>query len=67
MVHLKFIRQLLISLMGNFRKCSKKRGRPPTCDQEDMLDGKLHIFQPNEQGKHNDCLVCSNWKIKGGR
>jgi hypothetical protein len=30
-------------------------------------DGKLHILQPDAKGEHNDCLVCSNGKLPGGR
>jgi hypothetical protein len=68
MPHIKFIRELVMSLIGNFREGGTPRyGTPSTTDNEDRLDGKLHILQPDAKGKHNDCLVCSNRKLPGGR
>ena len=65
--HLRFIRKLVLSLVGDFRQRAKKRGRPSTSDVENRLDGKLHILVPHPEKKHNDCMVCSNRKAKGER
>jgi hypothetical protein len=40
---------------------------PSTTDNEDRLDGKLHILQHNAKGKRNNCLVCSTRKLPEGR
>ena len=58
--HLRFRRQLLMELVGNFRQgtSATKRGRTSDSDKEQRLNGKLHIIVPHPEGKHKDCLVC---------
>jgi hypothetical protein len=45
----------------------KKRGRPSTSDQEELLNNKPHFMYANEKSNTKDCAVCSNREVKGGR
>ena len=68
--HLRFRRQLLMELVGNFRQgtSATKRGRTSDSDdKEQILNEKLHILVPYPEGKHKDCLVCSKRNVPGGR
>lgn len=68
MSHINFIRKLVMSLIGNLCEGETARYRTPsTTDNEERLDGKLHILQLDAKRKHNDCLVCSNRKLPEGR
>lgn len=69
MTHIQFRRQLVKELVGNFREGiqSIRKERPSSSDQEERLNGKLHIIIPHPKGKHKVCIVCSKRKIPGGR
>ncbi|CAD1468351.1 unnamed protein product [Heterotrigona itama] len=68
MSHCMFVRKLVEQLVGDFRDgASSKLRRPSASDKEERLNGKLHILLHCEDVKSEDCFVCSNRKIKGGR
>lgn len=43
------------------------RGRSSKSNDQQRLDGRLHTILAHKYGKHKDCVVCSNRKVKGGR
>ncbi|KCZ80153.1 hypothetical protein H312_02455 [Anncaliia algerae PRA339] len=52
MNHKKFIKNLVLSLIGDFREGSNLRYGPSlTSDAEDRLDGKLHILKVSSNEK----------------
>lgn len=65
----KFRKQLIKDLVGNVKN-SRKRGRPSDIEDQERLNGKLHILYPlggknNSQSK--DCAVCSDRSAGGSR
>lgn len=61
LLHLKYVKQLVHQLVGNFWK---ERSRFLTSASETKLDEKLHIMQ---KGKKQDCAIYSNRQEKGKR
>lgn len=57
----------MVFLAIDIKQKTKARVRSSASVLESRLNGKLHILQSDTQGRHNDCMVCSNRKIKGGR
>lgn len=54
--------------MGDFRDgASSHQGRPSTSNNDERLNGKLHIMRHCKDVRSKDCAVYSNRKIKGGR
>lgn len=53
-----FRKNLLMQLVGD-KTNSNKRKRPSRIEQEQRLDGKLHVLMPLEGKKLKDCVVCS--------
>ncbi|KAG8313771.1 hypothetical protein J6590_107984, partial [Homalodisca vitripennis] len=60
----KFRKQLVKGLVGNVRN-SKKRGRPSDMQDDERLNGKLHILELLPYPK--DCCVCSDRGVGGTR
>jgi hypothetical protein len=48
-------------LVRDFRQGTRatRSGPASTSDQEERLNGKLHVIIPHPEGKHRDCLVYS--------
>jgi hypothetical protein len=66
--HLELCKKVIEGLVENVRnKMSWKRARPSSTDVEDHLNGKLHLIQAHEGKVTEDCAVCSNRKVNGGR
>lgn len=61
----KIRKELIKGLVGNMRNL-KKRGRPAMQDEE-RLNGKLHILWPLGPNKTKDCSVCSDRSAGGAR
>lgn len=67
MSHKKYRQTLLMSLIGDFRAPETIRRTAAAADTEQRLDRTPHFIYLQPGGKHKDCAVCSNRKIKGGR
>jgi hypothetical protein len=61
MTHIKFRRHLVKEHVGDLWEGTgaTTRRRTSTSDQEQRLNGKLHVIIPHPEGKRKDCLVCS--------
>lgn len=55
----KYRKMLIHELVGNVANL-KKRGRPSNSQDEERLNGKLHLPYPLPTGKSKDCSVCSD-------
>lgn len=55
----QFRKVLVKELVGDVRN-TNKRGRPSNFDEDDRLNGKLHLPYPLDGGKSKDCAVCSD-------
>lgn len=62
----KFRKSLVRQLVASTRN-PKKRGRPAVFDEDQRLNGKLHLIYEVEAGKKKDCAVCSKRTGEGGR
>lgn len=62
----KFRKELIKQLVGNLRNLNK-RGRPSQSEEDERLNGKLHLPYPLEAGKTKDCVVCTDRSIGGVR
>lgn len=60
----KFRKDLVRGLVGNVRN-SKKRGRPSDIQDDERLNGKLHVLDILPYAK--DCCVCSDRGVGGTR
>jgi hypothetical protein len=69
MSHIKFSRELVMALVGDFRPGggSSTRGRTSTSDNQQRLNGMLHVIIPHPEKKHQDCIVCSKRNVPVGR
>jgi hypothetical protein len=69
MSHIKFRRELVMALVGDFRQGggASTRGRTSTYNNEQRLNGMLHVIIPHPEKKHKDCIVCSKRNVPGGR
>lgn len=69
MSHIKFRRELVMALVGDFRQGggASTRGRTSTSDSQQRLNGMLHVIIPHPEKKHKDCIVCSKRNVPGGR
>jgi hypothetical protein len=68
MSHIKFRRELVMALVGNFRQGgATTRGRTSTSDNQQTLNGMLHVIISHPEKKHKDCIVCSKRIMPGGR
>lgn len=56
---IKFRKMLVKELIGNVRN-NNKRGRPSDVDENERLNGKLHLPYALEGRKTKDCVVCSD-------
>ena len=56
MSHIKFRRELVMALVGDFREGvgASTRGRTSTSDNQQRL---LHVIIPHPEKKHKDCIV----------
>lgn len=55
-----FRKELIRKLVGNVRNTSRKRGRPSNIDEDERLNGKLHlIYELEDKTKKKDCVVCT--------
>lgn len=62
-----FRKQLVKQLVGNLRNINK-RARPLIMTQEEQrLNGKLHLMFPLDERKTKDCIVCSDRSAGGAR
>ena len=69
MSHIKFRRELVMALVGDFRLGggASTRGRTSTSDNQQRLNGMLHVIIPHPEKKHKDCIVCFKQNVPGGR
>ena len=67
MSHKKYRQTLLMSLIGDFREPETSRRTEVAADTEQRLERTPYFIYLQPAGKHKDCAVCSNRKIKGGR
>jgi hypothetical protein len=69
MSHIKLRRELVMALVGDFRQGggSSTRGRTSTSDNQQGLNGMLHVIIPHPEKKHKDFIVCSKQSVPGGR
>jgi len=69
MSHIKFRRELVMALVGDFCEgCgASTRGRTSTSDNQQRLNGMLHMIIPHPEKKHKDCIVCSKRNVPRGR
>jgi len=69
MSHMKFRMDLVMALVGNFRQGggASTRGRTSTSNNQQRLNGMLHVIMPHAEKKHKDCIVCSKRNVTGGR
>jgi hypothetical protein len=69
MTQIKIRRHLVKELVGDFRQGTggTRRGQRSISDQDDRLNGKLHVIIPHPEAKNKDCLVCSKRNVSGGR
>jgi len=58
-----------MALVGDFRQSggSSTRGRTSTSDNQQRLNGMLHVIIPHPEKKHKSCIVCSKQSVPGGR
>jgi len=58
-----------MALVGDFRQGggSSTRGRTSTSDNQQKLNGMLHVIIPHPEKKHKDCIMCSKRNVPGGR
>ena len=58
-----------MALVGDFRQGggASTRGRTSTSDDEQRMNGMLHVIIPHPEKKHKDCIVCSKRNVAGGR
>lgn len=61
-----FRKQLVKQLVGQVRNVSK-RARPSDVEEEERLNGKLHLMYPLDERKTKDCIVCSDRSAGGVR
>jgi hypothetical protein len=56
MSHIKFRRELVMALIGDFCQGggASTRGRTSTSDNEQRLNGMLHMIIPHPEKKHKD-------------
>jgi hypothetical protein len=68
MSHIKFRRELVMALVGDFRQGggASTRGRTSTSDNEQRLNGVPHMIIPHPEKKHRLHSVlqtkCARWK-----
>jgi len=70
MSHINFRKELVLALVRDFRQGggASIRGRTSTSDNQQRLNGILHVIIPHpEKKKHNDCILCSKRNVPGGR
>jgi hypothetical protein len=69
MSHVKFRRELVMALVGDFRLGggASTRGRTSTSDNHQRLNGMLHVIIPHPEKKHKDCIMCSKRNVPDGR
>lgn len=53
-----FRKRLVTQLVGEKRN-NNKRKRPDSLEQDERLNGKLHVLMPLEGTKKKNCIVCS--------
>lgn len=58
-------RKMLIKQLVRGVKNTRKRGRPSSFDEEDRLDGKLHLLGELQGNSKKECVVCSRREPKG--
>jgi hypothetical protein len=69
MSHIKFRRELVMALVGDFCQGggASTRGRTSTSDNQQRLKGMLHVIIPHPEKKHKDCIMCSKRNVPDGR
>jgi len=58
-----------MALVGDFRQGggTSTIGRTSISDNQQRLNGMLHVIIPHPEKKHKDCIVCSKENVPGGR
>ncbi|XP_068205172.1 piggyBac transposable element-derived protein 4-like [Palaemon carinicauda] len=64
--HLQFRKELVKELVGNVKNAAQN-GRRSTSDDENRLNGKLHIIAKQDRKHSIECIVCSDRRGPGGR
>jgi hypothetical protein len=69
MSHIKFRRELVTALGGDFLQGggASTRGRTSTSDNQQRLNGMLHVMIPHPEKKYKDCIVCSKRNVPAAR
>jgi hypothetical protein len=69
MNHIKFRRELVMAVVGDFRQGGGEstRGRTSTSDNQKRLNGMLNVIIPHPEKKLKFCTVCSKRNMPGRR
>jgi hypothetical protein len=61
MSHIKFRRELVMALVVDFCQGggASTTERTSTSNNQQRLNGMLHVIIPHPEKKHKDCIVCS--------
>jgi hypothetical protein len=63
MSHIKFRRELVMALVGDFDQGASTRGRTSTSNNQQRLNGMLHVIIPHPEKKHSVLqMKCARWK-----